>query len=76
MIGNDCERGRALAVAVAIHVSLRKLPCGLAYATDETKLLGSVRLHNSSEILVLGPHLCTSICVCAMIGLLKKPLWI
>ena len=28
---------------------------------------------NSAEILVLGPHLCTSIQVRAMIGLLKKP---
>ena len=28
---------------------------------------------NSAEILVLGPHLCTSIQVRAMIGRLKKP---
>ena len=33
-----------------------------------------VRLRNSAEILVLGPHLCTRILVRAMIGLLKKPL--
>ena len=38
----------------------------LACSADETKLWLSL-----SVILVLGPHLCTRIQVCAMIGLLK-----
>ena len=38
----------------------------LACSADETKLWLSL-----SVILVLGPHLCTGIQVCAMIGLLK-----
>ena len=35
-----------------------------------------VRLQNTTKILVLGPHLCSRIWVCTMIGLLKKPLLI
>ena len=34
---------------------------------------GSVHLWNSAKILFLGPHVCTRIWVCAIIGLLKKP---
>ena len=43
---------------------------------DSDQTLGYVRLRNSAEILVLGPHLCTRIWVCTMIGLLKRPLLI
>jgi len=50
------------------------LHCRLA---PQTKLnSGWVRLQNITEILDLGPHLCTRTWLRAMIGLLKKPLWI
>ena len=43
-------------------------------ATDGTKrlIIHLAYLQNSTKILVLGPHLCTRIWVCAIIGLLKK----
>ena len=47
----------------------------IACTADKTELL-LFCLQNSSKILVLGPHLCTRIRVCTMIGLLKKPLLI
>ena len=46
----------------------------IACATNEPKLLVFVHLWNNAKTLVLGPHLCTRIWVCAMIGLLKMPL--
>ena len=51
-----------------------RLHCRLA---PQTKLnSGWVRLRNSAGIRDLGPHVCTRIWLRAMIGLLKKPLWI
>ena len=41
-------------------------------ATDETKLSGHVRLQNSVEILVVGPHMCTKIGGRTMISLPQR----